>query len=623
MLDRSRLASAFQAARRDLLAERDASGHWIGELSPSALSTATASSALAIVLRQAELPQLRASRLERLIRGGLQWLAGCQNADGGWGDTPKSLSNVATTMLVQAAFVLAGAGGTHAAMLDRAGRYVDAAGGAAALRRRYGKDKTFAVPILTNAALAGLAPWTEVSPLPFELAPLPNRLLGALRLPVVSYAIPALVAIGQARYFHHPPRNPITWLVRRMAIPSSRRTLARMQPPSGGFLEAAPLTSFVVMSLGSIGQADHPVARRGVEFLAASVRGDGSWPIDTNLATWTTTLAINALASCGEDVARLGCLDWLLACQHRQVHPFTGAAPGGWGWSDLSGAVPDADDTSGALLALAAIRRTAAEDDRRRIDTAAALGLRWLLGLQNADGGWPTFCRGWGTQPFDRSGVDLTAHAIRAIHAWSDVPSVRPALKSPGREGEKAVERGLRYLAGQQRDDGRWVPLWFGNQYDPAEENPVYGTARVLRAYAELGLIASEPARRGLRWLAAQCDAEGGWGSGLAKGGGQPRGVSNVEETALAVDTLLDATPEGEFQAVVEEGVTWLVRAVESSRHRQASPIGLYFARLWYYERLYPLCFTVAALGRAVGRWPVEPVPGFAQSRPHATETAG
>ena len=113
----------------------------------------------------------------------------------------------------------------------------------------------------------------------------------------------------------------------------------------------------------------------------------------------------------------LGCLDWLLACQHRQVHPFTGAAPGGWGWTDLSGAVPDADDTPGALLALAAWRDapSCSAADRARIDAAAAAGIGWLLDLQNRDGGWPTFCRGWGQLPFDRSGADLTAHALRAL----------------------------------------------------------------------------------------------------------------------------------------------------------------------------------------------------------------
>ncbi|MFO0884398.1 MAG: hypothetical protein U0894_09450 [Pirellulales bacterium] len=98
------------------------------------------------------------------------------------------------------------------------------------------------------------------------------------------------------------------------------------------------------------------IHRCGVRFLKDSIRPDGSWPIDTNLATWVTTL-INALADVGENPAEVlssEVLDWVLKCQHQQRHPFTGADPGGFGWTDLSGAVPDADDTPGALLALAA-----------------------------------------------------------------------------------------------------------------------------------------------------------------------------------------------------------------------------------------------------------------------------
>ena len=63
--------------------------------------------------------------------------------------------------------------------------------------------------------------------------------------------------------------------------------------------------------------------------------------------------SLNALAARGEDISQVAALDWLLQCQHVEGHPFTGAEPGGWGWSDLSGAVPDADDTPGAMLALA------------------------------------------------------------------------------------------------------------------------------------------------------------------------------------------------------------------------------------------------------------------------------
>src|SRR5262249_4537524 len=157
-----------------------------------------------------------------------------------------------------------------AAIVAAAKTYLERAGGVPALRARYGKDKTFSIPILTHCALAGLVNWRDVAPLPFELACIPPRCYRWARLPVVSYALPALIAIGQVRHHFVKPRNPLSRFLRWLARDRSLAILETIQPSSGGFLEATPLTSFVTMSLAGMGLFDHPVTRKGVEFLVRS-----------------------------------------------------------------------------------------------------------------------------------------------------------------------------------------------------------------------------------------------------------------------------------------------------------------------------------------------------------------
>ena len=595
MIDPARLRAAYEMAKADLLAQRDASGHWIGELSTSALSTATAVSALQLAQRNGGGTDADVS----LVRGGIDYLLAQQNAAGGWGDTDLSYSNIATTMLVVAAFTLTGDAQRHPTVLAAANAYIEKKGGIPGLRARYGKDKTFAVPILTNYALAGLVEWREVSPLPFEAAVLPQSFYKFIQLPVVSYAIPALVAIGQAKFYYDKPRNPFTRAARSATFRKAADVLTKMQPESGGYLEAIPLTSFVVMSLAATGRATSQVAQNGLRFIRDSVRPDGSWPIDTNLATWVTTLSINALSVLDDDNKHLTreCLEWLLDCQTKEVHPFTGAAPGGWGWTDLSGSVPDADDTPGALLALRHFydRGDFNAATRQRIEAAAKAGCRWLLDLQNRDGGWPTFCKGWGTQPFDRSGSDITAHALRALHAWHEL---LPA------GAERQVTAGIRYLEKQHAELG-WLPLWFGNQDRREEDNPIYGTSKVLIALGECDRQAHPLARTGSVALGRLQNEDGGFGGGQAVSErAEGRQESSVEETALALEGLLATNNGGEFDENIDRAATWLCRRVEENSHTECSPIGFYFSKLWYYEKLYPRIMTVSALAQACRAMP-------------------
>src|SRR5690606_30050861 len=123
------------------------------------------------------------------------------------------------------------------------------------------------------------------------LAAFPHQLFAALRMPVVSYALPALIAIGQLRHFHCPSRNPLLRWGRNTVRSRTSQLLRSIQPTSGGYLEASPLTSFVTMSLIGAGRVRDPVVTEGIRFLIESVRPDGSWAIDSNLATWVTTLS--------------------------------------------------------------------------------------------------------------------------------------------------------------------------------------------------------------------------------------------------------------------------------------------------------------------------------------------
>jgi squalene-hopene/tetraprenyl-beta-curcumene cyclase len=675
--DGERLIAAYDAVRSELLAERTVGGHWVGELASSPFATAAAVSALVVAhgngsleaasTERTRLQDLLQGDLSELIIESLHWLAERQNLDGGWGDTERGRSNMAATLLVQSAFRLTCVPAKYEGLTDRADEFLAKQGGVATWRKRFGRDKSLTAPVLANAALAGLVSWRQVPVLPFEYVGLPKSWYRRLQLPVVSYAIPVLVAVGQLKFHHDRPRNPLTRLMRLASRKRSLALVERMQPESGGFLESAPLTAFVVMSLASMGLSQHRIVRRGVEFLLASVRSDASWPIDTNLATWNTSLAINALAETSPptgfeqvneqvadgsretvgvgatfhdtvpsvevaeshrshphrsnaDALDENCIDWLLDCQHDEPHPYTSANPGGWAWTDLPGGVPETDDTAGALVALARFRHRYPKLKQHRLQLAARRGVDWLVDLQNGDGGWPTFCRGWSMLPFDRSASDLTANAIRALAVWQRLWQADPRRDALPAELDRritaAVDRGVQFLENEQRNDGSFVPLWFGNQFHPEGHNLVYGTAQVLIACAELGCLDGDMAQRAARWLLGVQHANGGWGpprsspatslsniyrSGTSRAEDALAGFCSVEETSLAVEALLPLVESNQFHArAVKNGLKWLVDTVEQGRLRQPSPIGFYFAKLWYHERLYPLVFAASALGQAV-----------------------
>jgi hypothetical protein len=593
-MQEQKIRSNLNRLGKEIASDLKPEGFWTGKLSSSALGVAVAITALHF-----KDPELHNTEIKR----GLVWLADNINSDGSYGDSPGSHGNISTSLLVYAALNLPGRDLSQlksvrerlAGYLSKQGIDVHSDEVARVILKHYKSDYSFSVPILTMCGLCGIPrenAFNSIPQLPFELLMFPGRFYRFLNLSVVSYALPALVAVG-ILIFKKKRSGFFLRSVRKFSTGRALKILYRMLPESGGYLEAIPLTAFVSLSLIAAGYGSSEIVTKGIRFLLNTQREDGSWPIDVDLSTWVTTLSVKAFRS---NIGNFITLEnqekitgHLKEIQNTTVHPFNGTPPGGWGWTNYSGSVPDGDDTPGVMLALLN------SPDIEKVKREVIKGGHWLLQLQNSDGGFPTFTRGWGKLPFDRSCSDLTGHGLLAISALleycDDELSDRERKKF-----RRSFMKALQYLEKNQNVNGSWLPLWFGNQNAKDFANPVYGTARVLtylkdslshtwhdeETTGKIGRLA----RAGAGFLILAQNRDGSWGGNRSVPG-------TIEETALAVSALASV----ENRSFCYAGLEW----IDDFRTRHgyvAAPIGLYFSLLWYDEEMYPRVFYLDALSR-------------------------
>jgi squalene-hopene/tetraprenyl-beta-curcumene cyclase len=325
---------------------------------------------------------------------------------------------------------------------------------------------------------------------------------------------------------------------------------------------------------------------------------------------WDTALTLNALADAEEgggnhsssllppppstrDAIQRGGR-WLLAKEVRQKGDWSltnpHLEPGGWFFEYRNAYYPDTDDTAMVLMALA----KTGQADTKHGRPAVERGLRWLLAMQNRDGGWAAFDRDINREVLTR--VPFADHNAMLDPSCPDITA--RVLEALGHYGfgveHPQVSRAIDFLRKTQDERGCWIGRW-GVNY-------LYGTWQVLCGLNCIGFDMQDAmVRRAVAWLQEVQQASGGWGESCRSYDDPSlagQGTPTASQTAWALLALL-AAGESDSEAV-RTGIDYLLQTQgEDGNWREDLFTGTGFPKVFYLKyHLYRLYFPLMALGR-------------------------
>lgn len=469
------------------------------------------------------------------IKSGLEYLESRRNPDGGWGRTPRSPSDEKSTQICEAA-IKSGRTGLNPEVIHTTASNISAT---------WMQD----VPRL-------VLNWPADSPLIkivecFILSETASNIFGDIafeHLPAVLALLPpagrplitALSCIREAARKKKP-----------RALNSMVKRLVSCQFPNGAWGEDVMITSISLLCLYLVGR--HPAAlAKGTKWLAGVQYQSGAWPSFNRLTNWDVGLTAFVTRNDLDENPRLidECFRFLSARANQDgsfgtLFPYT---------------FPDLDDTAAAFLGLSALPGSPEQNTDLMSRTN-----QLLLNLQNQDGSWGTFPEVTGIppactchHPIHIKSVDVTIHVIQSL------------LKSGTDINCLHLQKGLWWLAYQQKWDGSWKSTWYIGS--------TYATAQALELLAECSIWPN--ARLKARdWLLAAQKESGSW----------PIGSSG--ECGLALTALLKNSEDPTAPAI-RKGLAYMC-SLQQPDGSFAPAYGSLYASGLYYEDPITECLAV------------------------------